>query len=146
MRTEAEVKEAQRLYREAIATFTPRTNSNSPNYIRLMEFAKANGYIFANDISYNGFIHVEKTICDGDSKINLKVYDGIIKTANPAIEILNLEADFGNIMDETKHRFKKQRGLCLDPKNLDELFELALKKEAEWEAEWAEILAKEATK
>lgn len=134
-----EMLERQRKYREAIATFTPQINPTSPNYVKAIEWAKANGYEFKSDISYNGFIYMQKYICDKDSVIELKVYDGIIKDAEPHIEVANLEADFGSIMDETKYFYKRQKGLMLDPHSLDELFSIALIVEQKWEAEWKEI-------
>ena len=135
-----EVLERQRKYREAIATFTPQINPTSPNYVRTIEWAKANGYTFKTDVSYNGFIYMEKFICDKDSRIELQIYDGIIKVHAPRIEVDNLEADFGSIFAETKYYYKTQRGLRLDPHTLDELFAIAVETEQKWEAEWVEIL------
>lgn len=135
------ILEMQRKYREALATFSPQINPHSPNYIKAIEWMKANGYSFTKDISYNGYIYFEKLICDKDSKIEIQIYDGIIKDSLPCIEILNLEADFGNIMDETKYFYKRQ-SVLLDPLSLDELFEMALQTEQKWEAEWEIIKSK----
>lgn len=139
---EAAVKERQRAYRNAIATFTPQENATSPNYVRLIEWCKENGYTFKDDVSYNGFIYVEKYICEEDSKIVLKVYDGIKKDSEPSIEIYNVEANFGDlIMSETTYSYRMQDGLRLDPHNLDELFTIALEIEQKWEAEWVKLKA-----
>ncbi len=131
--------EMQRKYKEAIDTFTPQINSDCPNYKKAIAWCKKNGYTFKTDISYNGYIYVEKFICDKDSKIEIKFYDGIIKDALPQIEIFNMEANFGNIMSETTYSYKRQRGFCLDPQSIEETFALALEKEKEWEAEWTLI-------
>lgn len=136
-----EVLERQKAYRNAIDTFTPQENADSPNYIRAIAWCKENGYTFKSDVSYNGFIEVEKYICDEDSKIVLKLYDGIKKDETPFIDVYNVEADFGSIMSETRYGYKEQRGLMLHPHNLDELFDIALKTEAKWELEWIKLKA-----
>lgn len=135
-----EILDKKKAYRNAIDTFTPIVNATSPAYVRLIEWCKANGYTFKDDVSYNGFIYVEKYICEEDSKIVLKVYDGIKKDEHPDIQVYNVEANFGEkIMDETTYSYKEQHGLRLDPHNLDELFTIALETEAKWEAEWVKL-------
>lgn len=142
------VKDHPKTYQQRCDTFDPEQNPTCPNYLKAIEFAKANGYIMSKDISYNGYIFFEKVICDGEYKLEFQVYDDIIKTSEPDFQPYWKEMDFsGNLYHDAmygnKARFKmRNRTGGYNTPNLDELFKLALEIEKEYIAEDKEVRKK----
>jgi hypothetical protein len=115
------------------------------NYVRAKEWALENGYKLRDDVSYNGFIVIEKKFCfttdpsDGHS-IEITIYKDVV---SPMLSLnrkyhsyqqSDMEAEFGNIMDETKYRLKHARGqerASVDHKDLEVVLKLALEREKE---------------
>jgi len=92
-------------YQQRIENFIVETNSTCNNYVQAIQFAKENGYTLKNDISYNGYIILEKLLSTNEDKIEIKVYDDLIKSCVPCVDVKTKEAIFGSIMDEIKYRF-----------------------------------------
>lgn len=141
-------KDHPKTYQQRCDTFDPEQNPTCPNYLKAIEFAKANGYIMSNDVSYNGFIIFEKVICDGEYKLEFQVYDDIIKTSEPDFQPYWKEMDFsGNLFHDAmfgnKARFKmRNRTGGYNTPTLDSLFKMALEIEKEYIAEDEEVRKK----
>lgn len=111
-------------------------NKDCPNYTQTKAWAEKNGFRLSKDVSYNGFIYLEKAICETEDphdgyKLELQVYDGTDTDKWHNLQQYDMEADFGDIFDETKYRYKMAHGLDKnkDSQNLDELFEFTLTRE-----------------
>ncbi len=124
-------------YQTRLKKFKVEKNANCPNYKKAIAWAKENGYTLSKDISYNGYIYFERIIKFFTNspldvyKIELQVYDDIIKKSEPKFEMFVQEADFGqSILSPTTYRFKSipVKG-GYNSRNLDELFRLAINKE-----------------
>jgi len=119
----------------SLKDFYIEENYDCENYQKAIKFAKENGYYLKNDVSYNGFIFIEKLLEGEEEKIEIQVYDGITKDDVPNIEVLTKEAQFGSIMSETKYRFlptqyhKKWDRDWYDLKDIDTAFDYAKKLE-----------------
>jgi hypothetical protein len=126
-----EINEKAVAYRARCKNFKPGVNTKCPNYVKAIKWAKENGYLMSKDMSYNGFIYLEKIFNNELDKIELQVYDGIKNKSAHCLEHSEWGADFGqSIMSETTYYFRTQKG-GKSANTLDELFELALKKEKE---------------
>jgi hypothetical protein len=110
-----------------------KENGDCENYQRAIKFAKENGYLLSKDISYNGFVFFEKIIDDGYYKLELQVYDDIIKKRSPKYLQYEKAANFGDsIMSKTTYSYQMSSNQSdWNSETLDELFELALRKEKE---------------
>lgn len=98
-------------YQERIKNFIIAENPDCANYVRVIEWAKANGYSLDKDISHNGYIYLTKDIRLSEDnhdvfKLEIQVYDDV-KIKKPSLfELFEQEADFGqSIMSETKWKF-----------------------------------------
>lgn len=103
------------------------------NYQLAKAWAIQNGYSLVKDISYNGYIYLEKKFnltedpSDGN-KIELQVY---CYDRFHNWQQYDMEPDFGSIMDETKWRFKPSKGSDTSGanKNLQTLLNQVLERE-----------------
>lgn len=127
-------------YHERIKNFIVAKNQDCPNYIRAIEWAKANGYSLVQDISYNGYIFLTKEIRLSDNnhdvfKFEIQVYDDIIKKHPTIFHLDEQEADFGqSIMSETKWKFvpvHRTGGFGYKEPTFESAFEMALETEKE---------------
>lgn len=122
-------------------------NKDCPNYTQARAWAEKHGFRLSKDVSYNGFIYLEKTICETEDphdgyQLELQVYDGTTDEKWHNLQQYDMEADFGGIFDETKYRYKMAHGLekNKDSQSLDELFEFTLQREATLIAEHNELV------
>ena len=121
------------LNEQALENFEIKENGNCENYQRAIKFAKENGYLLSKDISYNGYVFFEKIIDDGYYKLELQIYDDIIKKHSPKYLQYEKTANFGqSIMSEATYSYRMSGNQSdWNSETLDELFSLALRKEKE---------------
>lgn len=108
-----------------------KTNNQAPNYQKAFDFATKHGYEL-RDISYNGIIYLSKII--NDSKIEIQIYDGIIKDREPKLKVQTFEPNLeslSRIFEETKYCYYNtiyHHSLSDTWRNLtmDNIFEYAL--------------------
>lgn len=140
-------------YSLRLQRFEVEENADNVNYIKAILFAKQNGYKFSSDCSYNGYIFFEKELCTSEDphdghKLIIQVYDGTNDRKYHSVDQYNMEANFGNIMDETKYGYKMVHGLMYhglgEPcsQNIDELFSFVLKLEQKLKNEYEFYLLK----
>lgn len=118
-----------------------REDSDCENYVRAKQWALENGYKLRDDVSYNGFIVIEKKFCfttdpmDGHS-LEITVYKDTVCTNRKfhSYQQSDMDAEFGNIMDATKYRLKRatnQEKASYGDKDLEVVLRLALEREKE---------------
>ncbi len=143
--------ETKNPYQERLKNWEIEKNKDCPNYARAKEWAIKNGFTLQNDVSYNGFIYLIKTICETEDlhdghEIELQVYDGTDDRKYHDVQQSDKEADFGNIMDETKYRYKTAHGVgtSFSSQNLENVFDAALNLEKKLTIEHIEWKKQEA--
>lgn len=73
--TEADREARHIAYQFAKDNFIPELDTNCHNYKTAMAWAKTNGYLFHQDVSYNGFVYLRKYIgAEQDYKIDIQIY------------------------------------------------------------------------
>lgn len=118
-----------------------REDSDCENYVRAKQWSLENGYKLRDDVSYNGFIVIEKKFCfttdpmDGHS-LEIKVHKDTVCTNRKYHSYWqsDMDAEFGNIMDATKYRLKRvtnQKRASYGDKDLEVVLRLALEREKE---------------
>ena len=144
-------------YQTRLKNWELEEHRDCENFKKAKEFCERHGFSLRNDISYNGFIEIEKEICltedphDGH-KLEIKIY------TNEAInggrdkwhdaQQYDMEANFGDkIMDETVYGFKMQHGIgtCQSSKDLETIFTWALERIIFLEKEFADYLQRNPT-
>ncbi len=125
-------------YQTRLKNWQLEENGTCPNYLKTKEWAIKNGFSLRDDVSYNGFIYLIKTICEtadpfDGHKLELQIYDGTNDRKYHDFDQYDMEAEFGGIMDKTTYRYKQAHGVGVSfaTQSLDELFEFALKREKE---------------
>lgn len=118
-------------YPQRLADFDIAEDAHAPNYVRAIDFAKRNGYYLKDDISYNRFVCFRKEIAGGEFMIELTVFAD--ENKRPRFDPCSKEAYFGQgILSETRYYFKSMaRTGGWNPKDMDELFAMALQTEKE---------------
>lgn len=130
-------------YQERIKNFIIAENSDCPNYVRAIEWAKRNGYSLDKDISYNGYIYLTKDIRLSEDnhdvfRFEIQVYDNV-KIKKPSLfHLFEQEVDFSHqsimqsLMSETKWKFVsvlRVGGFGYKEPTFESAFELALETE-----------------
>lgn len=124
------------------------------NYQKAKVWAIANGYKLHKDVSYNGFIYIQKEFCltedphDGhclELQIHANTTDDRDKYHSYQQE--DMEAEFGNIMDETKYRFKysHEAGAHASSKDVETILAKTLEREKQLVAEFEQYLKENPT-
>jgi hypothetical protein len=137
-------------YKYRLDNWIIEQHGDCPNFIRARQWAKANGYVLKDDVSYNGFILLRKVINESTdphdgSELDITVYYeneelcplGYFKRWH-RFQQSDMEAEFGAICSPTTYRYKMVHGLeaHTSSRDIEEIFTFALNREAELNAEY----------
>jgi hypothetical protein len=125
-------------YSQHMSEWNIKYNRNCSNYVTAKAWALDNGFELADDISYNGYIKLQKTIGETENsydghKLEIQVYDGIIKNSEHWFQQYDKHAEFGKIMDPITYHYTHARGpkTNFDSFDLGRVFEFTLQRESE---------------
>lgn len=122
---------------EKIENWDIEEDQDCENYIKAKEWSLKNGYKLRDDVSYNGFIVIEKKFClTSDPSTGHSLEINIYKDTNRKNHYYkqsDMVPEFGNIVDKTKYRLKftSGKGANYDDKDLDVVFKKAIEREKE---------------
>lgn len=141
-------------YQLRMANWEIEQDRECDNYQKAKAWAIANGYKLHSDVSYNGFLYIKKEFGltedphDGhclEIQVHANTTDDRDKYHSYQQE--NMEAEFGNIMDETKYRFKQahETGSHYSAKDIESVLAKTLEREKELVAEFEQYLKENPT-
>lgn len=148
--------ETKHPYRVRMENWDIEQHKDCSNFQRVKEWSIANGYELHSDVSYNGFLEVRKTICEGHPsdghRLELQIFcNESIDTKDKfhSLDQYDMEIDFENdsIFKPMKFRYKMQHGLdkSMGTRDLEELLAFTLKREAILKAEHEQFLKENPT-
>lgn len=148
--------ETKHPYRVRMETWDIKQHKDCSNFQRVKEWSIANGYVLDSDVSYNGFLEIRKTICEGHKsdghRLELQIFCNESVSDKDKYHSLNqydMEIDFENdsILKPTKYRYKMQHGIdkSMGTRDLEALLAFTLEREAVLKAEYEQYLKENPT-
>ena len=144
-------------YQTRLKNWELEEHRDCKNFKAAKEFCEKHGFSLRNDISYNGFIEIEKEICITDNpsdghKLELQIWCDVNHLGHERYHLseqfdMEWYTENDSILKPMKYRYKAVHEIeaHTSSKNLDELFAWTLKREETLKKEFADYLQRNPT-